>query len=295
MMRMVSSWRTGGALLVVAALAGCPPASEGTVEEAIEACARLYFCNVGWVDPFRINDCVVSLGELEDSPASFVTCAAAATTCEDLHACQECEPLSQLACSNDTTLTDCVYGLPTSETCESCGPSEYGTLECSYGTCSEYGSVCVGDTIEHCWGYDTHWEFWIEDCADAGWLDVTCVEDGYGGAECVSRPRANCEPLTTRCDGDVLVTCSWGGWEQRADCSQNRYRTTCVEQEPGIAGCALPGQEPCPWDAPAECDGDVLRACLTFPLEVDCAELGGICTGETSSYCSTNPSQAPSF
>ncbi len=290
-------------LLVAWVLAGgCDTAPARTdADQAIEACARLHFCNVGWVNAFRINDCVTALDAVESSPAAFVECAANADSCEELYACQECAPLAELECVGDASLADCVNGLPVVDTCSSCQTSDFGMPICSAGTCSGSSSLCVGDTVEACWGNGLDWYLWTEDCSEGDLVGGTCADDGGVGPECVSSPLTACEAdlYETWCDGEVVVGCGETGWELRVDCARNNIRTVCLRYDSGfgfdVSTCGRPDRDLCPIAAPVHCEGNVLRACLDVSIAVDCGDLGGVCVDSFEPYCSTDPIQAPSF
>ena len=161
---------------------------------------------------------------------------------------------------------------------------------------------CAEECAEGC-----RWTSYAEDCAASGRV---CLEQGDRHAPFCSLskdPDPRCSAQTTFCDGDRIMTCSFGYVVDAKDCSKEGL--TCASP-PGESPICARSSEPdarCMGGTSVHCDGRMFLIChdgfvaSETPCEHACVEptpgtafcaLSAVkdpgCTPETIAYCAGN-------
>lgn len=289
---------------------GCDGGSGGG---AFKTCARVSACMTDEPTSFgQLCDTVFSINEDGGRDKStdiklvdaVIGCVERAKDCDAIEACVKAEPdeaaqcedglLSDEVCVGDV-MVECTGDpdeVPDAFDCASaglvCGERD-GDAECGEALCDPDtdGQRCDGARFEEC---DDSGVWRAQDCrysisysCSGGGGGFTCQVEAGGtcgtGADgdlaCVGDgPACDDETFTTRCDGQVLVSCR-DGKEARLDCRDLAGWLTCGTDAQIDSLSCVPAANECLPDFDESCSAGVITFCSRGKIEqLDCTKMG---------------------
>jgi hypothetical protein len=241
-----------------ALLTGCAslPISSSLIGRDFVSCVR------------RMSEEMTSPGAVQFS-LTMRECGLRASSCSELRTCalrgarpdacagrgkqspvSYCDPDGRaITCSQEqvTAVRDCPRGG------EQCAIKD-GQAVCTLGTCE-------ADSPRACSGSGTK----IVQCDRGKLLSLDCAALGLrcamgaDGPGCATTGPA-CSSSAKRCDGDVAVGC-FNGHEVRIECGAAGLACASSPDAVAVGSCAMPAASACDPDAPARCDGAILKYC----------------------------------
>jgi|GEM_PF-2606218 len=220
------------------------------------------YCNGALSEALTVA-CTTDCEPIADSPYSHCSCDATATTCDgnSLAACDTTGAVVRAVCP------------------DGCGPS--GATQSNDCLCADgatYPGTCTDDNqVRSCVAGSTQ----IFDCPD------TCAPEDISG---IDSAVCTCDgvPSEGMCDGNVAVNCNFG-FAARTECATGCGRLVGPDGESVQAGCLCEGM-----DAPIECEGGNILACLT---NGDIAKVACAAVFEGTDQCvpvaSSDPDELP--
>jgi hypothetical protein len=284
-------------VILAATVGGCDSSKPSS--SAAETCARFAACGLAEAegDSVSLGECRYAVEAFEailsQSPSSpelkvaksNLDCVRAASTCDQVRACNQptsaqlaiCQDRTEDTCSgnvmvlcgsgNRITAVDCAKsGLV-------CGASEYGAA-CGLASCDPTTTQprCEGNRLITCDEYAD--VLTGDDCAIEG---RTCGSNPLGETACVGSKACNPATATTHCDGNAIVHCD-AGTEARTDCAAvlgDEWTCRVQTLETGTWTRCVPVAQECTVGEGESCGSGVVTYChagrkTTF----DCRSLG---------------------
>lgn len=283
--------------LLMATMCGCD--SKGSNSRSVEdTCARLTACGPTTGEASSFGECVSFLDQVEialrrpdllASDAKIIKleydCIRAASTCDELLACQRptssqlalCESAEDNICSGDVLIScrrkgDEIRAVDCGKAGLVCGKGKEGTA-CGLAACDPATTQprCEGAVLFTCQEYGN--VLASRNCSSAG---MDCGKQPDGTIGCVGKVACDDEKADMRCDGTVEVRCE-DGTEARHDCRELGADWTCATktQDGWTSATCVPVAKDCTIGENETCTNGVIGYCdAGHPATYDCKSVG---------------------